>query len=708
MTCEKYSPLIARELQLPIPNVTGTLSLLAEGGTVPFIARYRKELTGSLDEVAIGDIRKLHDKFLELDKRRETILGLLAQNGLLTNSLEKKLQEAKSLQVLEDIYLPFRPKRKTRASMARERGLEPLAEMIMLGQPATPDLTAFINPEKDVQSAQDALAGARDIIAEDIAEDPSTRAELRQVFTKCAVITSTVIKKMAAQGEKFKDYFDWQEPASKAPAHRLLALFRGAREKILTVSIRPPQETCLRLLKKRYLKSGPWREEINAAIEDGYQRLLAPSLESELTRSLKDNADEESIHIFSENLRQLLLAPPLGRKRVLALDPGYRTGAKLVCLDEQGNLLHTATIYPTHGGKKADEAAATVKKLAALYTIEAIAVGNGTAGRETERFIRSLALNSSIIITLINEDGASIYSASASARKEFPDHDITVRGAVSIGRRLQDPLAELVKIDPKSIGVGQYQHDVNQTSLKKSLEEVVESCVNAVGVELNTASSELLTYVAGLGPVLADNIVRYREDTGPFRTRRELLKVSRLGPKAFEQCAGFLRIADSANPLDATGVHPERYPLVERMAADASVTVEAFLQSPEIRSGVNLENYVDNAAGMPTLIDIMEEIAKPGRDPRKRFEQFQFVDTVHSIEDLHEGMMLPAIITNITKFGAFADIGIKRDGLIHISEMADRFVNDPGEIVKLGQQVEVRVLEIDRTRNRIALSMRMI
>lgn len=706
MTDFSYPEAIAKNLKLSISQVTGTLHLLAEGGTVPFVARYRKEATGSLDEVAIAAIRDQNSTLLELDKRRETIIATLVKNGLLTAGLEKQLQEAPTLTALEDIYLPYRPKRKTRALIARQKGLESLAENLLNPSGKSIDFTAYIDPRKGVETKEEALAGARDIIAENIAENTATRTELRALFDTQAIIDSKVIKKMAEHGEKYSDYFDWQEPAQKTPAHRLLALFRGAKENILTLAIRPPQENALRLLKKRHHKTTPWQTEINAAIEDSYKRLLAPSLENELIRQLKTRADEESIRVFSENLRQLLLAPPLGQKRIMALDPGYRTGAKVVCLDEQGKLADFTTIYPTHGGNRLDEAAKTVTRLIKHHNIEAIGVGNGTAGRETEQFIRSLGFDKSILVTLVNEDGASIYSASDSARQEFPDHDITVRGAVSIGRRLQDPLAELVKIDPKSIGVGQYQYDVNQTELKTCLEEVVESCVNSVGVELNSASRELLTYVAGLGPTLADNILAYRNSNGPFKSRRELLKVTRLGPKAFEQCAGFLRISNSSNPLDASSVHPERYALVNQMAKDASVSVKTLMQSKQARATIDLKKYINHSVGLPTLIDIMEELARPGRDPRKSFEQFRFAESVHSMDDLHQGMVLPAIITNITKFGAFADIGIKQDGLIHISQLADRFVKDPGEIVKLGQKVEVKVLDIDTRRNRIALSMR--
>ena len=700
-----YPLQIANLLNLRMEQVGNTLGLLQEGGTVPFIARYRKELTGSLDEVAVTAIRDHHRKLVEIDKRREAIFETLAKNELLDEPLQGRLNSARSLTELEDIYLPFRPKRKTRGLAARERGLEPLAAMLVKGVRDL-RLSSFVDPEKGVNSQEEVLAGARDIIAEDISEDPSTRTELRRLFQDQAVIDSKAVKKNMAQGEKFRDYFDWREPAGKAPSHRLLAMFRGEQEKILTLAIRPPEENALRLLKKRHLRPGPWQEELTKAIADSYQRLLGSSLENELTSELKTRADAEAIKVFADNLRELLLAPPLGQLRVIALDPGYRTGAKVVCLDAQGKLLETATVFPTHGGRQLEEAARVISGLIAKHHIEAVGIGNGTAGRETEAFIRGLGLPAHIIITLVNEDGASIYSASEVARAEFPDHDITVRGAVSIGRRLQDPLAELVKIDPKSIGVGQYQHDVNQAELKKGLQEVVESCVNSVGVELNTASKDLLTYVSGLGPTLAAGIIAYRDDNGPFADRRQLLKVPRLGPKAFEQCAGFLRISGGSNPLDASAVHPERYPLVKRMAADAGVTLDTLLQSEAVRQDIDLRRYIDDSVGLPTLTDIVAELAKPGRDPRKTFEQFRFAEGIQAIDDLHEGMRLPAIITNVTKFGAFADIGIKQDGLIHISQLADRFVKEPGDVVKVGQKVEVRVLEVDRQRSRIALSLR--
>ncbi len=700
-----YSHQIAAQLNLREQQVSHTLALLLEGGTVPFIARYRKEQTGSLDEVAVTAIREQHRRLVEIDKRRETILETLSRIELLDEPLRRQLHAAQSLTELEDIYLPFRPKRKTRALAAREKGLEPLAAMLRKGERG-PGAGGFVDTDKGVATEQEALAGARDIIAEEISEDLPTRAELRRLFHEQATIESKVVKKNLALGEKFRDYFDWQEPAGKAPGHRLLAMFRGGQEKFLTLTIRPPEESALRTMKRRHLRSGPWQDEVSEAVVDSYRRLLAPSLENELTGELKIRADGEAIRVFADNLRHLLLAPPLGQRRVLALDPGYRTGAKVVCLDGQGKLLDTTTIFPTHGGGKLREAGDIVTKLVHRHRIEAIAIGNGTAGRETEEFIRVLDLDPRIIVTLVNEDGASIYSASEIARSEFPGHDITVRGAISIGRRLQDPLAELVKIDAKSIGVGQYQHDVNQAELKKGLQEVVESCVNSVGVELNTASKELLTFVSGLGPTLAAHIIDYRNGNGPFADRRELLKVPRLGPKAFEQCAGFLRIHGGANPLDASAVHPERYRLVEKMAANAGVAVATLLESEAARQAIDLHRYIDDSVGLPTLVDIIAELARPGRDPRQAFEQFRFAEGLHSLDDLREGMHLPAIITNVTKFGAFADIGIKHNGLIHVSQLADRFVKDPGEVVKVGQKVEVRVIEIDRQRNRIALSMR--
>lgn len=699
---------IAHNLKIPVRQVATTLSLLDDGGTVPFIARYRKEATGSLDEVAIDAVKVELAKLQEIRKRRLAIIDSLTRHDRLTDELVRKLEAADNITTLEDIYLPHRPKRKTRALMAVEKGLQPLAAILLTSRGNKEDISRFINPQKSVDSREAALAGARDIIAEKISEDQHTREKLRTLFFKRSTIESKVVKKNKDQGDKFSSYFDWQETASSAPSHRLLAMFRGETSKVLNLTIRPPQEEGLRILNDLHVKSTPWHKELKTAAEDCYKRLLCPSLENELRKKLKQGADEEAIEVFADNLRQLLLSPPLGQKSVLALDPGYRTGAKLVCLNRQGKLLDTSTIFPTHSEKQQLQAKKILLEKIATHFIEAIAIGDGTASRETETFVRSLGLDSSIIITMVNEDGASIYSASETGRLEFPDQDITVRGAVSIGRRLQDPLAELVKIDPKSIGVGQYQYDVDQLMLKTRLQTVVESCVNSVGVEINTASAELLTFVSGLGRSLADNIVAYRNSNGPFQTRSELLKVPRLGPKAYEQCAGFLRIRNGSNPLDNSGVHPEQYKLVQRIAKDVGVSLTALIQSDQSRKAVKLEEYIDDSAGMPTLLDLMKELAKPGRDPREGFRQFSFADNIVSIDDLREGMMLPAIITNVTKFGAFADIGIKENGLIHISQLADRFIKDPAEVVSVRQQVEVRVLQIDLQRKRIALSLRSV
>ncbi len=696
----------AQILCLDRKQVSETAALLAGGATVPFIARYRKEATDSLDEIAITAIRDTLQRLAERDKRRQAIIESLVKMGLLSAPLQKQILSATSLTELEDLYLPFRPKRRTRGMIARERGLESLAEIIFGQISGQVDIAAFINPAKGVDCEEEALAGARDIIAEQLSEDARTRAGLRQIFRNQAILSSRAVKKNITQDSKFRDYFDWQEPAGKAAGHRLLAMLRGENDKVLSLSFRPPEENALQYLKKLHLKASPLRTQVETAIEDSYKRLIAPSLENELRAELKDKADREAIGVFAANLRELLLAPPMGEKRVLALDPGYRTGAKLVCLDGQGRLLHNSTVYPTQSDRKREEAARTLVDLISRYAIEAIAIGNGTAGRETEEFVRSLALSPEIIITLVNEDGASIYSASEVARREFPDHDITVRGAVSIGRRLQDPLAELVKIDPKSIGVGQYQYDVDQTELKKALDEVIMSCVNTVGVELNTASLELLTAVSGLGPVLATHIISYRDRVGPFAARSELLQVPRLGPRAFEQCAGFLRIRGATNPLDSSAVHPERYAIVHRMAADAGVSVAQLIQSEAARKTLSLERYCTASVGLPTLQDIVSELARPGRDPRQSFTQFQYAEGIHSIDDLRAGMLLPAIITNVTKFGAFADIGVHQDGLIHISQLADRYVKDPSEVVKVRQQVQVRVIDIDRERRRIALSLK--
>ncbi len=706
MALPDYSSQLAHQLQLSTTQVGGALQLLADGGTVPFIARYRKEATGSLDEVAIAAIRDGHQKIVDLEKRRSVILEGLEKNSLLTPQLSSKIKSAQSLTVLEDLYLPYRPKRKTRGQQARQRGLEPLAAHILRNKSKNIDLSSYINTALDVRTAEDAMKGAMDIIAEDIAENSDTRALLRNTFATQAIVESKLVKKNEAQGEKFKDYFSWQEPATKAAGHRLLAMFRGENEQVLKLTIRPPQETALRLLKRQHLSTGPWQKEISEALEDCYIRLLAPSLETELSKNLKSRADAEAIEVFGENLRQLLLSAPLGALRVLAIDPGFRTGGKVVCLDAQGALIDFTTIYPTLGKKQQLEAAETLRALVKKHQIEAIAIGNGTAGRETETFVRALNLSPEPIITLVNEDGASIYSASETARAEFPNHDLTVRGSVSIGRRLQDPLAELVKIDPKSIGVGQYQHDVNQPELKTQLSQIVESCVNSVGVELNTASIELLTHVAGLSKTIAENIVSYRNTITAFSSRSELKKVPRLGPKAFEQCAGFLRIQNGKNPLDSSAVHPERYSLVTKIAKDCGVSVSDLLQGESDRNKITPSNYTDEKTGLATIHDILDELAKPGRDPRKAFEQFRFEEGVNSMDDLYEGMYLPAIVTNITRFGAFVDLGIKQDGLIHISQLADRFVKDPADVVALGQQLKVRVLEIDTKRNRIALSLK--
>ncbi len=707
MTTNQHHTRIAATLQISIPQVAATADLLAEGATVPFISRYRKERTGLLDEVQVTAIRELVAKFTELEKRRRTILNSLTERELLSDTLKNSLEKADNLTTLEDIYLPYKQKRKTRAIMAKERGLEPLAKAIFDGIENTIQIASFLNPDKDVSSADDAYAGARDIIAEWINENSTIRLRLRKLFQEKAVLSSTVVKKHKESGIKFRDYFDWEEDARKAPGHRILAMFRGESEKVLRLSLIPTEVVALSILYSLYSSNNNRpSQQMSLAMADSYKRLLCPSLEKELRRDLKDKADKEAIQVFGDNLRELLLAPALGQKRVMALDPGFRTGAKLVCLDGQGRLLHNATIYPTHGGKKEQEASEIIRELCRKHNIQAIAIGNGTAGRETEQFIHTLQLQDAILITLVNESGASIYSASEVARREFPDHDITVRGAVSIGRRLQDPLAELVKLDPKSIGVGQYQHDVNQTKLKNGLEDVVISCVNNVGVEVNSASRELLTYVSGLGPVLADNILTYRNEHGPFRSRKDLKKVARLGAKAYEQCAGFLRIHGAENPLDDSAVHPEQYTTVAKMASDNHCGIADLISSQERRDTINLKNYVSETLGLVSLQDILAELAKPGRDPRQEFACFAFEKNVNSIDDLISEMRLPGIVTNVTRFGAFVDIGVHQDGLIHISQLADKFVRDPGEIVKAGQQVMVRILEIDKERKRIALSLR--
>jgi uncharacterized protein len=704
---EQHQIMISQELAIRPGQVAAVAGLLADGGTVPFIARYRKEATGLLDETQITAVRDRLAQLAELDKRRQAILASLTERDLLDDALRQAVQGAASLTALEDIYLPHRPKRRTRSLIAMEKGLEPLARTLLQQPPGPLAAHSFINPDRGVTSTDEALAGARDIIAEWINEDGAARAELRRLFATKALIVARLVKKNEATAAKFRDYFDWQEPAAKIAGHRLLAMLRGENEKALTLSLRPPEEAAMALLARRYVKNnGPAAEQIGQAAHDSYKRLLAPSLENELRADLKAKADQEAIKVFADNLRQLLLAPPLGRKRVMALDPGFRTGAKLVCLDDQGRLLHHTTIYPTLSKGQSGEAAKVTLDLYRTYKIEAIAIGNGTAGRETEAFVRALGLGAEVIVTMVDESGASIYSASETARAEFPDLDLTVRGSISIGRRLQDPLAELVKLDPKAIGVGQYQHDVNQAALKKSLNDTVASCVNSVGVELNTASAELLAHVAGLGPLLAAAIITYRNDNGPFTSRKELLKVPRLGAKAFEQCAGFLRIRDAAHPLDASAVHPEQYAIVEQMAGDCGCRVADLMAQAETRQKIDITGYVNATVGLPTLQDIMAELAKPGRDPRRTFTAFAFSEGINSITDLHEGMRLPGLVTNVTKFGAFVDIGVHQDGLVHISQLADCYVREPGDVVKVRQQVMVRVLAVDAARKRISLSMK--
>ncbi|MCC9137862.1 Tex family protein [Pontibacter silvestris] len=700
---------IVTELTITIKQVEATAKLLDEGATVPFISRYRKEATGSLDEVQIAAVRDRLEQLRELDKRRESVLKSIRDQEKLTPELEAQIMGAETMAVLEDIYLPYKPKRRTKATIAREKGLEPLAEHIF--QQENFDVAAeaanFISEEKEVKDTDEALAGARDIMAEWMNENAEARATMRQLFEKQGVFRSRVIMGKEEEGQKYKDYFEWDEPIEKAPSHRVLAMRRGESEMVLMLSAQPEEELALAKLEDMFVKgNNAASEQVRLAAKDCYKRMLKLSMETEVRLNSKKRADEEAIRVFADNLRQLLLSSPLGQKTVLALDPGFRTGCKLVVLDKQGKLLHNETIYPHTGQHKAQEAGQNVKYLIDRFDVEAVAIGNGTASRETETFVRGLGLPASVQIVMVNESGASIYSASEVAREEFPDQDVTVRGAVSIGRRLMDPLAELVKIDPKSIGVGQYQHDVDQSALKHSLDDVVMSCVNAVGVEVNTASKQLLTYVSGLGPALAQNIVEYRNQNGPFRTRTELKKVARLGDKAFEQAAGFLRIRDAVNPLDASAVHPESYPIVEQMAKDLGVTVQDLIKSDELRKKINLKNYVTDTVGLPTLQDIVSELAKPGRDPRQTFEAFSFTEGVNEITDLREGMKLPGIVTNITAFGAFVDLGVHQDGLVHVSHLSDRFVSNPHDVVKVGQKVEVTVLEVDVPRKRISLSMK--
>ena len=704
-----HIPKIAQELGLTPKQVQATADLLNEGATIPFIARYRKEATGSLDEVAITAVRDRLHQLLELDARRESILKSLEERGQLTDELKEKILSAETMVVLEDLYLPYRPKRRTRATIAREKGLEPLARRLFEQEDMDPltEAVAFVDPEKGIDSAEDALAGARDIIAEWVSEDQTARATMRDLYSSRGVFKSKVVAEKEAEGIKYRDYFDWEEPVNKAPSHRILAMRRGEKEGFLAMRVLPSEEESLEILDGLFIKGeGPASQQVRMSVHDGYKRLLSPSMETEIRLATKKRADEEAIRIFVENLRQLLLAPPLGQKNVLAIDPGFRTGCKVVCLDPQGKLLHTETIYPFQSEKAVADAGAKILAMCERFGVEAIAIGNGTAGRETETFIRSLDLSKDIQVMLVNESGASVYSASEVAREEFPEQDVTVRGAVSIGRRLMDPLAELVKIDPKSIGVGQYQHDVDQGALKSSLDEVVVSCVNRVGVEVNTASKQLLTYVSGLGPQLAKGIVEYRNEHGPFPSREGLKRIPRLGPKAFEQAAGFLRIRDGENPLDRSAVHPESYPLVDAMTRDLGCSVLDLMRDEKLRKRIDPTRYVSEKVGLPTLNDILSELSKPGRDPREQFETFRFAEGVEKIEDVKPGMKLPGIVTNITAFGVFVDIGVHQDGLVHVSEVSDRFVKNPAEVVKVQQKVTVTVLGVDLARRRISLSLK--
>ena len=701
---------ISREMNLQPHQVRATAALLEEGATVPFIARYRKEATGSLDETFVSAIRDRIAQLDVLEKRRSGVLKSLREQEKLTDQLEERILRAATLAEIEDIYLPFRPKRRTRASIGREKGLEPLALALFEQDPGgDPSELAksFINPEKQVTSAEDALSGARDIIAEWVNENADSRLKLRALFFSKAMLRSRVSPGKEAEGIQYRDYYDKEEPIAGAPSHRILAVRRGEKEGFLTVRIEPAEKEAIDILESFFVKNdSESSRQVRTAVHHGYKRLLSPSLETEIKNESKLRADTEAIQVFADNLRHLLMAPPLGFKKVMAIDPGFRTGCKLVCLDPQGKLIHTETIYPHTGAQGFEKAGERIRALARAFSTEAIAIGNGTAGRETESFIRSLGLPQETQLIMVDESGASIYSASSVAREEFPDYDLTVRGAVSIGRRLIDPLAELVKIDAKSIGVGQYQHDVDQAELRKGLDDVVASCVNAVGVEINSASPQLLSYVSGLGPQLASNIVSHRETNGPFRKRGDLRKVARLGARAFEQSAGFLRISGGENPLDASAVHPESYPIVEKMAGDLGCSVADLIREPAFREKIDPARYVTEKVGIPTLVDIVSELAKPGRDPRESFEAFSFAAGVEKLTDLEPGMKLPGIVTNVTAFGAFVDIGVHRDGLVHVSELSDRFVKDPREVVKVHQKVSVTIVEVDLDRGRVSLSMK--
>lgn len=707
---EEFSQMIAAELKLPAHRIANTLKLLQGGATIPFISRYRKEATGGLDEVQIGDIQTRYEKLCELSKRKETVLSTIEEQGKLTPELKARISACWNTTELEDIYLPFKPKRKTRAEAARAKGLEPLALLLMMQKEnnLAAKVRNFVKGE--VKDEEDALKGARDILAEQISEDERSRNLMRNQFQRQALIQSKVVKGKEAEeaSAKYRDYFDFCEPLKKCSSHRLLALRRGESEGVLKVTIFPEDEDmCNERLQRLFVRANnECAHQVKEALTDAYKRLLKPAIETEFAALSKEKADEEAIRVFAENLRQLLLAPPLGQKRVMGIDPGFRTGCKVVCLDAQGTLLHNEAIYPHPPKSEYAQAARKIVKLVEQYKIEAIAIGNGTASRETERFVTSQRYDREVQVFVVSEDGASIYSASKTAREEFPDYDVTVRGAVSIGRRLMDPLAELVKIDAKSIGVGQYQHDVDQTKLKASLDQTVESCVNLVGVNVNTASKHLLTYVSGLGPTLAQNIVDYRTENGPFESRRQLLKVPRMGAKAYEQCAGFLRIPQAKNPLDNSAVHPESYPIVEQMAKDLNCTVADLIKDKELRSKIDLKKYVTDTVGLPTLTDILQELDKPGRDPRQKIQVFEFDKNVRTLDDLQEGMELPGIVTNITNFGCFVDIGIKENGLVHVSQLADRFVSNPADVVRIHQHVRVKVMSIDHERKRIQLTMK--
>lgn len=709
MDIKTYANIIAKKLNLNERYVENTLQLLEEGCTIPFISRYRKERTGNMDEVQIAAISEANDKLKDIDKRKETVVKTITEQGKMTDELQRRIEDCWDANELEDIYMPFKPKRRTKAQMARELGLEPLSVILMMQRESNPETAAKRFVKEGVKDVAAAIKGAQDIIAETVSEDERSRQQVRSAFRREAIISSKVVKAKADTEEaaKFSDYFDFSEPLKRCSSHRLLAMRRGENEGILRISISADDEGCIDRVKRFFVRGyGKCSSLVGEAVEDSYKRLLKPAIETEFANLSKEKADEEAINVFTENLRQLLLSAPLGQKRVMGVDPGFRTGCKVVCLDEQGNLLHHEAIFPHPPVNKPQQAAQQVEKMVERFNIEAIAIGNGTASRETTAFIKSLHFNHDVKQFVVSEDGASVYSASKTAREEFPDEDVTVRGAVSIGRRLMDPLAELVKIDPKSIGVGQYQHDVDQTKLKKSLDLTVESCVNTVGVNLNTASQHLLTYVSGLGPTLAKNIVEYRKENGAFTSRAQLKKVSRLGPSAFEQCAGFLRIPGAKNPLDNSAVHPESYKIVEQMAKDCHCTVSDLIKDKKKRESIDIKRYITDTIGIPTLTDIIKELEKPGRDPREQIEAFEFDKNVTTVDDLMEGMILPGIVTNITNFGAFVDVGVHQDGLVHISQLADRYVSDPTQVVKLHQHVKVRVVEVDRKRNRISLSMK--